>query len=483
MDSQNETFSLDKKLKNTEDPYPVSQDSLITKLETLYMSSQEQNLSLSESLDFSIPSSTIFSSKKEEVKFPPSSEENNSKSQNLLTKKTILNSFNNQKMTLILQNALMEAKKEEIDNIVNELSGIYRQIIKDKNGNYFCSDLFKVINQEQRIKILNELSSTICDDCIDKFGTHPIQTLIEFSSCEEEYKLLLNSFNDYNKLHFASIDPNGSYVITKIIEHIPEKFRTKFNLLFVTIFCFICTKKFGVVNAKKFLDNTKNESLIRKLIDLIKSNFSNLSSNKYGNYLIQEILKKWWNTSEGEEIKDLIKANIEKLSSNKYSSFVVNLYLQLASDEEKLYLMKNLNKNSNNDNININYKIMKSIGLFKNFENKNSNSNNYINNNPKSLPLNSMNKNNKSQGPISFNNSINNNNVINNNPIPLSLNNINNNNIINNIQIPFSLNNFNLYNNINNNELSLLLGNLNKNHIINNSKDKGFINNSNMNNK
>jgi len=478
MDSQNESFSLDEKLKNTEDPYPISQDSLITKLETLCMSSQEQNLSLSESLDFSIPSSTIFTSKKEEMKFPPSpsTTKNNSTSHNLLlNQKTILNCFNNQKMTIILQNILMEAKKEEIDNIINELFGYYKQIIKDKNGNYFCSDLFKIISQEQRIKILNELSSTICDDCIDKFGTHPIQTLIEFSSCEEEYKLLLNSFNDYNKLVFVSIDPNGSYVMTKIIEHIPEKFRTQFNLSYVTIFCFICTKKFGVINAKKFLDNTKDKFLIRKLIDLIKDNFSNISSNKYGNYLIQEILKKWWNTSEGEEIKEIIKSNIEKLSSNKYSSFIVNLYLQLESDEEKLLLMKNLKKNPNNDNININYKIMKSIGLFNNYENKNSSSHNYVNNNLKSLPLNNINKNNKSQRTISFKNSLNNNNIINNNHFPLSLNYINNNNInnniINNIQIPFPLNNFNLNNNINDNKFSLLLGNLNKNPFINNAKD------------
>ena len=65
--------------------------------------------------------------------------------------------------------------KEEIDNVVNVLSGKYRQIIKDKNGNWFCSDLVKVCNQEQRIKILNELSNTLCDDCVDKSGTHPIQ--------------------------------------------------------------------------------------------------------------------------------------------------------------------------------------------------------------------------------------------------------------------------------------------------------------------
>ena len=110
----------------------------------------------------------------------------------------------------------MESSKEEIDNIINELSGNYRDLIKDKNGNYFCSDLFKICNQKQRIKILKELTKTISDDCVNRFGNYPIQTLIEYSSCEEEYQLILNSFHDYLKLVYASFDTYGSYVIQKM---------------------------------------------------------------------------------------------------------------------------------------------------------------------------------------------------------------------------------------------------------------------------
>ena len=105
----------------------------------------------------------------------------------------------------------MESSKENIDTIVNQLYGNYRHVIKDKNGNYFIFDLFKICNQKQRILILNELTKTISDDCVDKFGNFPIQTLIEFSSCEDEYKLILNSFYDYKKLVYASFDSYGSY--------------------------------------------------------------------------------------------------------------------------------------------------------------------------------------------------------------------------------------------------------------------------------
>ena len=91
----------------------------------------------------------------------------------------------------ILQKSLSESPKETIDKILNELSGDFRMIVKNKNGNYFCTDLLKVCDKNQRIKILKELSPTISEDCTDEFGTHPIQNLIELASSEEEYNLFV----------------------------------------------------------------------------------------------------------------------------------------------------------------------------------------------------------------------------------------------------------------------------------------------------
>ena len=110
----------------------------------------------------------------------------------------------------------------------------------------------------------------------------------------------------------------------------------KFNLLFVSIICFISTKQFGVTNAKMFVSYTKSDEIIRKLMLLIKDNFINISFNDYGNYLIQHILEKWWNTNEGEEIKEQIKENIKALTTNKYASYIVSLYYKLANKDEKM---------------------------------------------------------------------------------------------------------------------------------------------------
>jgi len=472
--------SYSEKIEKTtvRDSVAPTQDSLISKLQN-FQSSLEQCLSPSESLDMPMNSSTLFSSNLEEDNSKLSSSKINTTSHLQLTQKTILNMLNTQSTTRILQKLLFEMTKEEIDNVVNVLSGKYRQIFKDKNGNWFCSDLVKVCNQEQRIKILNELSNTLCDDCVDKSGTHPIQELIKFSSSEEEYNLLLKSFNEQNKLTFVSVDQFGSYVLTKMIGHIPEKFRMKFNLLYVKIIIFISTQQFGVINAKEFVSCTKNDLIIRQLMDLVKDNFVNLVSNKYGKYLIERILDKWWNTNEGEEIKELIRENIKSLSTNSNGDYIIDHYLKLGNKEEKIQLINTLRINSNNNMMKKDYsifmKIIESLGQINN--NCDINNNNFHNNNNQNiLSVNNLDQNNnifnnRNQIPLSLNNFGNNNNFINNNQIPLSLNNFgNNNNFINSNQMPFLLNNIGNNNMMNN----LALSNFNKKDIYykNNNKRK-----------
>jgi len=361
MNSSNNTTSLTNSQysKESKDIDP-NQDKDVKNPSLLSSTSIESNISKNPNNIFLFnPMPLDFFSNKEVKNLEDSKEPINKTTKIPLTGKAILSCFKTQKTAMILQNILMESSKEEIDNIINELSGNYRDLIKDKNGNYFCSDLFKICNQEQRIKILKELTKTISDDCVNRFGNHPIQTLIEYSACEEEYKLILNSFNDYLKLVYASFDTYGSYVIQKIIEHIPEKFRIKFNLLFIASIPIIAFQKFGVCTAKKFISYTKNEDTIEQIVNLIRKNFVKIATNNFGNFLIQYIIKKWNNTIQGNKIKQEIIYNFKTLSSNKYSSYICDFFLKISTREEKIQLFQLLrleSLNNNNFNLSQNYK-------------------------------------------------------------------------------------------------------------------------------
>ena len=312
-----------------------------SKDETSYKTSGEQKLSLD----------SIYSFRSSNSIFTPSIEKSNFNSEDVkiktgnpfsFSKKTILSSFTSQKTTIILQKSLNNASKETLDNIIDEMSGCYSSVIRNKNGNYFCSDLFKVCEKSQRIKVLKELSNTLSEDCIDEYGTHPIQTLIELAESEDEYKLLLLSFNDYNKILRAALSQNGTYVIQKLIRHIPEKYRMEFNLIFVKFVCILSMDMYGVCTVIKFINYTKNEIIEKQLLNLILTNFVNISENQYGNYLVQNIMEQWWKTSKGIYLKKICIDKFHLLAGNHYSSYVCDIFLKLSSLEDKKLLMSSL---------------------------------------------------------------------------------------------------------------------------------------------
>ena len=301
-----------------------------------------------------------------------------------------------QTTTITLQREIMGATEQEINYLINEFKGLFRKILKNKNGNYLCSDLFKACSQAQRIIILIELKPTISEDCLDNFATHPIQVLIDRATTENEYNLILESFNDYNKFLFAALDSNGAFTIQKIIDRIPEKFRTNFNIIFTSFVGFISKKKFGIVVVKKFISCTKSDDVTSLLMNLIRKDFNNYAVDQYANYLISFLLDEWKDMPEVNEIKELIRKNFLWMCEKKYSSFICEKYIKVITFEEKRQLINSINLNEIGyklDNIHF-AKIMKFLGIFNNQNNINmqlpSNFNNkFIPNNNSNQPNNS----------------------------------------------------------------------------------------------
>ena len=355
-----------------------------SKDETSYKTFSEQKLSLDAFYSFK-SKKYLFSPSIENnifTKNESADEENNIQIKpSIYSIKSILSAFNNQNSTIFLQKSLMDVSKDEIDNIIKEMKGYFSSIIKNKNGNYFCKDLIKICDKNQRIQILEEISKNMNEDCIDEFAMHPIQTLIELAKSEEEYKLILKPFNDYNKILKAATNQNGSYVIQKIIVHIPEKYRMEFNLIFVKYICVLSMDTYGVCTVIKFINYTKNESIEKLILNLLISNFVYISENQFGNYFVQNIMEQWWNTKNGKFLKKVCIDKFSILANNHYSSYVCDMLLKLSDIEDKKIIMENLIKsniinslyNTNSGKIIIN-KLMNGLKKDKkNFKNSNKN--------------------------------------------------------------------------------------------------------------
>ena len=283
------------------------------------------------------------------------------------SRQAIINSFLDQKKTIYLQRILKGADNETIEFIVNELRGTYSEIIKDKNGNYFFSDLIKACEEKQRIKILEELSPKICEDCLNYFAHHTIEVLIERASSEIEYIYILNSFNDYNNFLCTTLDSIGFYTIQKIIDCIPCQYRINFNVIFVSFFGLITKTKFGIVIVKKFIKKTKDKNINLLIMNFIRKNFMDIAVNQYANYLIQFLLEEWRDTPQGNEIKKIVFEHFQEMCEKKYSSFICELFIKIVTQEEKTELIKTLDLDyllkSNNRHV---IKIVIALGILEN---------------------------------------------------------------------------------------------------------------------
>ena len=297
-------------------------------------------------------------SKNEDIKIKQKMKPLSSIKLEYITKDFIINSFNNQKTTILFQRVILEANEEFIDKILKELEGMFISIIQNKNGNYFSSDLFKTCNETQRIKILKEIYPHISKICLNEYGTHPIQTLIQLSKSEEEHKLILSSFNDVQTILRTSINSNGSYVIQKIINFIPEERRKYFNELILKNINKLSMDMYGICVVKQFMLFTKNNAIIDEIFNNIINNFINVAQNQYGNYLIQFLLQKWWHEYQCAFIKKLIYDNFIILSCNQFSWYICDLYINLSNNDEKKFLMASFLSNyskiktNNSDNKN-----------------------------------------------------------------------------------------------------------------------------------
>ena len=297
--------------------------------------------------------------------------------QNTFSRDNFLAFFKEQNSTIFLQRFIMGANKEIIDFILLALKDNFRSIIKHKNGNYFCSDLFKICEQKQRIQILKEISPYLSNDCTNNFATHPIQVLIEKASSDEEYKLILNSFKDYELFLYAALSPNGAYTLQKIIERIPEEYRKEFNDIIINFIGFISKEKFGIVVVKKFISYTNDQNITYSILNSVKKKFVDFSYDQYANYLIQFLLDKWRDTKEGNEIKELVKKNFLMMCEKKYSSFICEKFITIITPEEKRDLIKQINVEAINKSINPHFiKIMKALGIYKNQDSNNHNNDN-----------------------------------------------------------------------------------------------------------
>ena len=299
-------------------------------------------------------------------------------SKNIFSKKEIFSYLSNQKSGMIFQSKVREMNSFEIEKLIEELKNSFSQCMMDRNGNYLCNDLFKICNSKERIIVLNEIKDNFIELSLHNYATHPIQNLIEFSQSFEEMNLISTFFNIRNDLLKLALNPNGYFVLQKILMFIPEEIRCNLNNLIIDDLCILAFDMYGVCILKKFIFFIKSKFYLQRIFKSIYDNILKISFDQYGNYLIQYILEIFWSFNDIFFIKKSIENYFHLFASDSFASHICETYIKLMNIFEKQYFLNLLMKKGiYNQLIKDKYgifiinKLMNSIALNTNYHIKN----------------------------------------------------------------------------------------------------------------
>ncbi|TKY51003.1 Pumilio-like 12 [Spatholobus suberectus] len=237
----------------------------------------------------------------------------------------------------LLKKMIDNARPQEIDMILEDLSGHLHELMKHPFGNHVILKFFQAgnISETQKKTILCFI---IMDEqklkgvCIDDQGNRVIQKMLE-------------NIRTLNMIYAVAIiyamkpitvslmkDVNGGYVIQQCLRLFPPEC-TDVILNEIAKNCVdIARDKCGCSVIQKFLDYVEGEAF-SQIVNEIISNAVVLAEDPYGNYVVQFLVK--MNIMEANAMLiSRLRNRYVGLSMNKYASNVVEYLLQFSETKD-----------------------------------------------------------------------------------------------------------------------------------------------------
>ena len=242
-----------------------------------------------------------------------------------------------QKGSREIQSILKKVTESEVDSLIAKLSSHFSDIMIDKYGNYFSQRLIQICSPNQRVAILKSIQPRFTEICINSFGTHPLQSLIEIVNMPKEREILLQCIEGH-ELELA-LDSKGTHVIQKFISCSSEEERGNVDKNIINELPKMINDSFGVCVLIKLIKQTTDESVKETIANYISSNNAlSFIQNPYANYVVQSL----FNQNDIHLCGDIINTIVDhffSLSMQKFSSNVVENCIRY-SDEgvvKKIY--------------------------------------------------------------------------------------------------------------------------------------------------
>ncbi|KAG5251214.1 pumilio [Salix suchowensis] len=243
-----------------------------------------------------------------------------------------------------LQRFIESATREQVDMLFYEVIDYTGGLIVDPFGNYVVQKLIEVISEDQRTRILRNLTRTdfqLARICLDVHGTRAVQKLLNCITNPAQVSLVVSALNQGAVALIK--DSNGHHVIQHSVKHFSPQ-DNKYILKKVAENCFeIATNKSGCCVLQRCVEYSEGEPRDRLVAEII-ANALLLAEDHYGNYVVQHILD-----LKMPQVTENLLAQFEgsymALSCNKYGSNVVEKCLLTTSEDQSTQIILELLSN------------------------------------------------------------------------------------------------------------------------------------------
>jgi hypothetical protein len=247
----------------------------------------------------------------------------------------------------LVQQALDEEGPMAASLILTEGFPFWGEAMIDPFGNYLFQKILEKVTPEERIMLINSVSSRLVNASLNLHGTRSVQKVVELCAQDEDYfhgRKSLDSFG--NHIHQTAsdilvkallpaaarlcIDSHGNHVIQRILLKLsPKHSKFVFNAVAASV-SDVARHRHGCCVIQRCLDSPASASRTH-LVERIVEKALELMQDAYGNYVVQYVLDVCADQYV-HTVCESVVGRVSLLAIQKFSSNVMEKCFERCSD-------------------------------------------------------------------------------------------------------------------------------------------------------
>ncbi|BAF28514.1 pumilio domain-containing protein C6G9.14 [Oryza sativa Japonica Group] len=240
-----------------------------------------------------------------------------------------------------LQKVFTEGTKEDFEKILAEIIDHFGELMIDPFGNYLVQKLLEECSDDQRTRIICEITRVpgeLITVACNMHGTRTVQKVIDTINTPEQISKVVSALSP-GAMRLMT-DTNGSHVAQRCLKKLLPEYKAFLLDVAALRFLRLAKDQHGCCIIQKCIEHSNDEQKYNLLCKITSSALS-LSEDQYGNYVIQFVVNLGIEWATSKIVKEL-KGHFGYLSMQKCGSHVVENCLKQASELDREMIIHEL---------------------------------------------------------------------------------------------------------------------------------------------